>query len=249
MGTPDTSNKLAAAVRGVAVAAVIVAVIYAAAPKSDAPQAPVAPTTDTVVPFVPSDLADSVAASPTVPAVASENEPEPFVPTAEDIDMAVDVLTRPDNRDTVNGTYRWAGPTLTYRINLPGFDPAYLAEVTAAIAFTEKATGIDWVQVQDNPQLDIIAGTDNGGLAQARPDASGVIRSATVTLGCCRTRVAWEEITQVMGAFGDHTDARSVFSNDHSRTRAGSWETWALHALYSVPAGSDVDTIRRALAG
>jgi hypothetical protein len=168
-----------------------------------------------------------------------------------DVDMAVAILTMPDNGAAGGKTHRWTGSTVTYSVNLDGYPEPLLGEVAAAIGFVESATSTTWVRVDTGAQIDIVAmENSNGGKVVASATSAGVMTHATVAIGCCRTRVVWEEILQAAGAFGDHGDARTVFSqtNGQGFKEVGDhWEAWVLNALYSVPAGSDPATVRAAL--
>jgi hypothetical protein len=173
--------------------------------------------------------------------------PEAFTPDATDVDMAVAVLTDPDS-GPAGHTYRWATDTVTYTLDLPGYPSSYFGEIDAALTFIADTTGVRWVQVERGGQVRIVPLGDNGGRVRMHAGSGHTLTGATIELGCCRVRVPWEELLQAMGALGDHTDGRSVFSNRTPRERAGSWEAWALRTLYSLPPGSSPDQIRNALA-
>ena len=167
---------------------------------------------------------------------------------ADDVAMATDVLTRPD-RGTAGVTVRWAGPRVTYRLHLDTYPAAYRQLVRDVMAYAARHTGLEVVETDGPAQIEVWPRAGNGAHVEATIDASNHLVAVRFELGCCRSRAAWEDGLQAFGPLGDHADSRSVFTNDQSALRPGSFDAWVLGTLYRLPAGSTPDQVRAALGG
>jgi hypothetical protein len=159
------------------------------------------------------------------------------------------MVTTADKGGSLGRTLRWAGPTVTYHVAPAGdWTPAFLADVDAALAWAADAAGLTFVPVADDAdaQLTITGRARPGGSVWVAP-AGGYIGAAHVELGCCSSRVAYEEIGQSLGVLADLGDDRSVFSSNRTRLLASDWDRWVVRSLYSIPSGSSPDAAAAAL--
>lgn len=169
-----------------------------------------------------------------------------FMPSAEEIDMAIAVLTQPDS-GAVGGTNRWAQSSVTYSLDAISHYPIdYLTQVRSAFSFAATATGLEVREVHGSADVTVTAKSGNGAYTTA--DVSGGrIHSVILQLGCCRARPVWEDVLQAFGPMGDHADSRSVFSQDHTLQQASEFDAWVLHVLYANPPGTRADALRSQL--
>lgn len=56
--------------------------------------------------------------------------------------------------------------------------------------------------------------------------------------------MAYEEIGQAMGAFGDWGPEGSIFSQDLSAQHPSSFDSWVLESIYRVEAGASRSDLR-----
>lgn len=167
-----------------------------------------------------------------------------------DVDAAVAVLTSPESTGNYGRTIRWTKTNLTVAVNLDATDQAAMgADIDAAFAWVTENTGVTFTFVAAGTAADVtVDGFDAGkGNAHATLNADGSIAATTINLGCCRTRVVFEEIGQAMGAFGDHGPAGTLFSNDQAATGPTAFDATTLQVLYRLPVGTDTAGVRAAL--
>lgn len=100
-------------------------------------------------------------------------------------------------------TTRWPGPSVAYRMDLPGdYPPGVAAEVDTAFRWVSAVTGVRFIRTTGLAEITIVGRGDNGGLV--RYDApGGQLTRADVEIGCCRRGVIWEEVLHVAGLADD----------------------------------------------
>lgn len=191
-------------------------------------------------PMAASTLATS--SGPEAPEVPSPDDSDYF-----DVAMATAILTEPDAGPR-GRTTRWDRPVITFSVQVPDDYPAEMvAAIYDAIAWASDATGVVVQEVGSFGDMTITGHMRSGGHAEATALSDGQIVSARVEVGCCRPRVAYEEVGQAMGAFGDRGDERSIFSQSRHDNVASDFDTWVLDALYAVPTGSLPEAVAAAL--
>jgi hypothetical protein len=122
--------------------------------------------------------------------------------------------------------------------------------VESALSWLSETTGTAFAVTDgaDAPFVITGYGRDQGH-ATVRYGADGAIVNARVEVGCCRERIAWEEVLHGAGPLGDHGGAGSVFSNNGSVARPGDFDAWVLRALYANPAGTSATSLAATLGG
>lgn len=178
-------------------------------------------------------------------------EVAPAVPaslTEAQVGTVTAILTQPD-QGPAGRTYRWTKTNLTVRIDLGGSSAALRPHVDAALAWVTASTGVTFTEVTGDADLTIGTQRGDGGSVVVHPNGDNSIRSAQVSLGCCRARVAFEEIGQAMGALGDHGGTDSIFSQSQVAVGPGPVDSAALTVLYQVPAGADAAAVAAVARG
>lgn len=184
---------------------------------------------------------DASTFAPDVPASVSSASPSASSGlSASDVVRGVAIATRPDVGPHVNVT-RWVSDTITFSRLLPaGYAPAVSGYVDDALAWISATTGLSFVEVDpgSSAQLSITGYGSNGGYVEVVTSSSGVISSASVQIGCCFTRVPFEELGQAMGLLGDRGGSGSIFSQDRMLQSPSSFDTWLLGNLYEAAPGT-----------
>lgn len=161
------------------------------------------------------------------------------------VEQLANVLTVPDTGPG-GSTVRWDREAVTYRLALPGYPEWLREELRAAFAWGAAATGVAVTEVeQEQAEVLVAAGPGAGAHVTVRISEHGSIVGAEIQMGCCRVRPAWEDILQSFGPLGDHADARSLFSELLERERPGCFDLAVLRTLYSLPPGSERETVMR----
>lgn len=173
------------------------------------------------------------------PAPAGELVP---APSGADWPVIVAVLTQPDV-GPAGRTMRWAGPQVTYRLELPGYPADYQDEARQAFAWAAAHSGLDVVEVAGPADIVVHRGPGNGAVTRVWPDWSGRLTRARIRLGCCRPRAAWEDILQSFGPMGDRSPD-GLFSQDLTAERPGPFEAEVYQTLYRNPPGTAASDLR-----
>lgn len=221
---------------------------------------PVIITTNTSIRTTPT----ATGATPTGEARTNEAAAGGETPTEEvgeepvddyyNVEMAANVLTRPDNMGGVRSmpyhTVAWTRPTITYHYPENNrHTPEYRAVVADAIAWAARTSGLNIVEAENAATADIHIHDKpgNGGRVQVKTKPDGTIIGADIWLGCCYVRTAYEEIAQVLGPLGDQADSRSIFSQTKTATTPTAFDEWVLRTLYTVGPGATYDQVVAAL--
>lgn len=187
---------------------------------------------------------EAPAAQAIVPAASTAVAAPMFGPDA--VDMATRILTEPDNGGG-GYTMRWDRQQVTYSI-AGEFPDHFLATIDRAFQWGSAFTGVDAVN-HNGPDADIVITRGSGQGAYAEVwHRNGTIERATIELGCCWARAAYEDVLHTFGPLGDHGDHRSVFSSDPERMMPSAFDAWVLTTLYTLPPGTPPEDVRAALA-
>jgi hypothetical protein len=168
------------------------------------------------------------------------------------VDLATAVLTGSDYGPHRGHTIRFATPTVTMWVE-PGFrdNPVQADNLAQAMAWVSEATGVPFVEVDTPGQAQIVVREFHAlrGRVHARTGLRGELRQTDVHIGCCRARIAYEELAQAMGAMHDGADQRSFFSNrTQDLPEPLEFDTWILRTLYQLPPGTLEADVRAAFA-
>lgn len=162
-------------------------------------------------------------------------------------DMAVDVMTQPDDGTFDGRTVRFSGPTVTYRI-ADDFPANYEIVIHDAFAVAAGATGLTVVETTGPADIVIVAKDGHDAYTTIWSRGGGLIDRSVVQLGCCRARPAYEDILQSFGPIGDHAASGSIFSEDLSLDRPSDWDLCVLRMLYTFPPATTASELRSTTA-
>lgn len=164
-------------------------------------------------------------------------------PSMDLLEVALDVATRPDSGPS-GQVARWTGDTVTVYIAPDGWENGMRGHVYGALDWVTATTGMEIRHVPETEaQIVITPRSRSGGRVSAVADGFE-LRHADIEIGGARARVAYEEIGQAMGAFGDWGPEGSIFSQDLSAQYPSSFDSWVLESIYRVEAGASRSDLR-----
>lgn len=135
---------------------------------------------------------------------------------------------------------RWVEPVVRVNVALPYLWPASFRRIVPrALRWISRQTGVAFVLNSDpDAPVTVRMGPPGTGRTVFYRNVDDTLRRVEVTIGCCRARVAWEEVGQIPGIVGDGGGNDSVFSNTSTRTKPSKLDAWMLRTLYAVPPGT-----------
>lgn len=167
-----------------------------------------------------------------------ETASDTLSPSYELVEAALDIATKPDSGPS-GYVVRWPDDHITVYVAGDGWDPQMRNHVDAALAWVQDATGLEIEPVETETDANIVINPRERGGGRATAEAyEGRLHKAWLEIGCCKSRVAYEEIGQAMGAFGDHGPRGSVFSQDLSAQYPSEFDTWVLRSIYKLQPGA-----------
>lgn len=158
-------------------------------------------------------------------------------------DMAVDIMTRPDDGSFGGRTVRFAGPAVTYRIE-GDYPSRFRAMIRDAFTLAATATDLTVVETEGPADITVVGKDGHDAYTTIWPRSDDTIDHSIVELGCCHPRSVYEDILQSFGPVGDHAESGSVFSEDPTLDRPSEWDLCVLRTLYTYPPATTADEVR-----
>lgn len=160
---------------------------------------------------------------------------------SKDVSALIGSLTQPEaGGPTVIPVTRWSEPVVRVKVKLPRRWPAKFRSIMPkALAWISRRSGVAFVETGDNTApVEVRAWNEDAGRTTFYRRLDSTLDHVVVEIGCCRARVAWEELAQVPGVVGDHGGDNSVFSNTSTNTRPSKLDAWIVRTLYTITPGA-----------